>query len=67
MTACEAVPKAGAVVGVAKAKVPGTEAAPPLSVEEARVWPMMIAEAVGGVVTVGVALEMTRVPLAVPT
>ena len=38
VTLCEAVPVAGAVPGVVKAKGPATEAAPPLRVELARVW-----------------------------
>ena len=42
-----AVPALGAVAGLVKAKVPGTEAAPLLRVESARVWPKVIAEAVG--------------------
>ena len=50
-----AVPAFGAVAGVVKAKVPGTEAVPPLTAESARVWPKVIAEAVGAVI-VGVAL-----------
>ena len=56
VTLCEAVPALGAVDGVMKAKVPATEATPPLNVEEARVCPYVIAVAVGGVVIVGVAL-----------
>ena len=42
-----AVPAFGAVAGLVKAKVPGTDAAPPLRVESARVWPNVITEAVG--------------------
>ena len=37
VTACAAVPVAGAVLGLVKAKVPATEAAPPLRVDDARV------------------------------
>ena len=37
VTSCAAVPAAGAVLGVVKAKLPATEAAPPLSVEDASV------------------------------
>ena len=51
-----AVPALGAVAGLVKAKVPGTEAVPLLRVESARVWPKVIAEAVGAVAMVGVAL-----------
>ena len=55
------VPAAGAVVGVVQANVPGTgvlptEAAPPVSVDEDRVWPEARALATGKVDTVGVAL-----------
>ena len=39
VTAWFAVPVAGAVLGLVKAKVPSTEAVPPLRVEEASVWP----------------------------
>jgi hypothetical protein len=34
-----AVPVAGAVVDVVHEKAPGTDAVPPLSVDEASVWP----------------------------
>jgi hypothetical protein len=50
---------AGAVAGAVHAKVPGTDAEPPLSVDEASVWPKVMALAVGQVVTVGVALFTT--------
>jgi hypothetical protein len=59
------VPALGAVEGVVKANVPGTDATPPLRVEEARVCPYVIGLAVGGVVIVGVALPtltLTEVP-----
>ena len=51
-----AVPALGAVVGVVKAKVPPVDAAPPLSVELASVWPKVMAEADGAVLIVGVVL-----------
>ena len=41
--------------GVVQAKVPATEAEPPVSVELASVWPLMMALAAGQVFTVGVA------------
>ena len=61
------VPAAGAVVGVVQAKVPATEAVPPVSVDEDRVWPMVMAPAVGHTDTVGVALLTVTViePVAV--
>jgi hypothetical protein len=46
----------GAVLGVVKAKLPGTEAVPPLKVEDAKVCPKVIALAVGHTLTAGVAL-----------
>jgi hypothetical protein len=33
------VPVAGAVAGVVQEKAPGTDAVPPLNVDEASVWP----------------------------
>ena len=42
-----AVPALGALAGLVKAKVPGTEAVPPVRVESARLPPKVIAEAVG--------------------
>jgi hypothetical protein len=56
----------GAVEGVVKAKVPSTLAAPPERVEFERVWPTRIAEAVGGVVMVGVARAMLKLNEALP-
>ena len=56
---CAAVPALGAVLEGVKAKLPPTEPTPPLSVELANVWPKVIAEAVGAVVMVGVALLTT--------
>lgn len=54
---CEAVPTVvGAVLVTVKANEPGTEATPPLRVEDAKVCPIMIDVAVGDVVIVGVAL-----------
>ena len=56
---------AGTVVGVVKAKEPGTEATPPLRVELAKVWPYEIVVAVGRVVISGVALETVTLTLVV--
>jgi hypothetical protein len=53
------VPMPGAVLGVVKAKEPGTLAVPPVRLDEASVWPKVIAEAVGATLTVGVALFTT--------
>lgn len=53
VTLCEAVPAAGTMGGVVKAKLPATEAAPPLKLELARVWPWVMALAVGAVMIVG--------------
>jgi hypothetical protein len=60
-------PRGGAVVDVVQAKVPVTEAVPPLSVEEARVSPRVMELAVGHTDTVGVALLTVTVtePVAV--
>jgi hypothetical protein len=60
-------PSAGTVAGVVHAKLPLTEATPPLRVEEERALPKLMAEAVGWVVMVGVDLptEMLTVPVAV--
>jgi hypothetical protein len=44
------------MVGVVQVKVPGTDAAPPVSVEDASVWPYVIALAVGHTDTAGAAL-----------
>jgi len=51
-----AVPAFGTMPGVVQAKLPGTEAVPPVSVETDSVFPYTMAEAVGHVLTVGVAL-----------
>jgi hypothetical protein len=51
-----AVPKPGKVAGVVQPKVPAGVADPPLSVEDASVWPYVIALAVGHAVTFGLAL-----------
>jgi len=62
VTLSGSVPWLGVVDGVVQANVPFTEAAPPavavlgVSVEDASVCPVVIALAVGHVVTVGVAL-----------
>ena len=50
---------AGAVAGAVKVKLPGTDATPPLKVELASVWPNVIALALGAVVMVGIALDIT--------
>jgi hypothetical protein len=50
------VPVAGAVVDVVQEKAPAADAAPPLNVDEASVWPKVIALAAGHADTVGVAL-----------
>jgi len=50
------VPVPGTVVGEVQANVPLTEAVPPLSVEDASVWPNVMTLAVGQTETVGVAL-----------
>ena len=47
VTPCEAVPMVGALEGIANAKLPGTEPAPPLSVELPSVCPKVIELAVG--------------------
>jgi hypothetical protein len=49
-------PALGDVVGVVQANAPGTEAVPPLRVDDANVWRNVIALAVGHAETVGVAL-----------
>ena len=58
------MPAPGAVLDVVHTKLPAGVAEPPLKVELAKVWPYVIAEAVGHVVTVGVA--SFTVTLAVP-
>ena len=52
---CVVVPVSGAVLGFSQVKVPSTEAAPPLSVEELSVWPAAMGVAVGLVMMLGVA------------
>jgi len=56
VTLCEAVPTFGAVDGVVKAKLPGTDPTPPLKVELVKVCPYVMALATGRVVIVGVTL-----------
>ena len=63
-TLCAAVPAPGAVVGTSQAKLPATEAVPPVKVALARVWPSVRLAAVGQAVTDGVA--WFTVTLAVP-
>jgi hypothetical protein len=67
VTLSESAPTGGAVAGAVQEKVPGTEGVPPVSVDEARVWPTVMALAVGQADTVGVALftVTVTVPLAV--
>ena len=57
--------KAGIMLGVVQAKLPATEPTPPLRVLSARVCPTVIAEAVGFVVMIGVALFTTKVTVVV--
>lgn len=56
VTLSDTVPTAGAVLGVVKAKLPGTEPVPPVNVEDANVCPKVMLLAVGSTVMVGVAL-----------
>jgi hypothetical protein len=49
------VPGAGAVAGVVHANVHAVEAVPPVSVDDASVWPYVIPPAAGHAVTDGVA------------
>jgi hypothetical protein len=63
VTLCEEDPKGGTVVGVVKAKPPGTDATPPVSVDEARVCPTVMALAAGHVDTVGVTLLIAICPV----
>src|SRR5215472_8717605 len=56
VTLSDCEPACGAVDGVVHANVPAIEAAPPVSVDEARVWPKVMVLAVGHVETVGVPL-----------
>ena len=44
------------MAGALQVKVPATEAVPPVSVDEDRAWPVVMAPAVGHTDTVGVAL-----------
>jgi hypothetical protein len=62
VTPSPVVPATGAVVDDVHEKEPDTEAVPPLSVEEARVWPYVIALAVGHADTVGVVLVVPPPP-----
>jgi hypothetical protein len=55
-------PAPGAVVDVVQAKEPDTDAVPPVSVDDARVWPKVIALAVGHTDTVGVCFVGGVVP-----
>jgi hypothetical protein len=56
VTLSAVVPEGGTVAGVVQLKVPATEAVPPLSADEASVWPTVMEPAVGQADTVGVAL-----------
>jgi hypothetical protein len=60
------VPALGTVVELVHEKEPETDAVPPLSVEEASVWPYVIELAVGHAVTVGVVFEVVPPPLLPP-
>ena len=53
VTAWSAVPASGTVAGAVNAKLPVTNASPPLNAESASVWPYSIAAAVGQVDTAG--------------
>lgn len=64
---CSAIGQRGTIVPSFQAKLPGTEATPPLSVLSASDWPSVMGEAVGFVMMVGVALEIISVPEAVPS
>jgi hypothetical protein len=47
------------VLGVVHAKVPFTDAVPPLNVEDAKLWPQVMVLDVGHAVIVGVSLPIT--------
>jgi hypothetical protein len=64
VTLQEAVPAPGAVPGVVQAKLPAGVLVPPVSVEAARVWPKVMALAVGQVI-VAVALPVTTLTVLV--
>ena len=53
VTLCKAVPPLGIVEGAVKANVPEGVDEPPVRVEEASVWPKVIALAVGQAVMLG--------------
>jgi hypothetical protein len=61
VTLSEGVPAPGTVVGVVHANVPGTEAVPPVKVEDASVWPYVMALAVGHAEIVGTAWFTVKV------
>jgi len=61
VTLSASLPRDGVVEGVVHVNIPATEAVPPLNVEEARVWPTVIALADGHTETVGVALLIVSV------
>jgi hypothetical protein len=65
VTLSEGVPAPGAVAGVVQANDPATEAVPPVSADEDRVWPTAMAPAVGHADTVGVALLTVTVTVPV--
>ena len=56
---CALVPMPGVVFGFSHAKVPATEATPPLSTEAASVCPKTMGEAVGLVLMAGLACATT--------
>jgi hypothetical protein len=58
-------PEGGTVAGAVQAKVPGTEAVPPVSIDEDKAWPVVMALAVGHADTVGVALLTVTVTVLV--
>jgi hypothetical protein len=55
VTLSEGLPAPGAVLEDVQAKLPATEAVPPVKLEDDRVCPYVIAPAAGQAVTVGVA------------
>jgi hypothetical protein len=66
MTLSFCCPAVGAVVAAVHANVPLTEAVPPVSVDNASVWPYVIVLAAGHAVMVGVVCVFWVVPLPPP-
>jgi hypothetical protein len=65
VTLSAVAPRGGTVAGVVQLKVPATEAVPPVSADEDRAWPTVMAAAVGQADTVGVALFTVTVTVPV--